>query len=31
MAVNCRLAEPEHVAGIRVRHFDGADSWQYLD
>ena len=24
-------AEPEHVAGIRVRHFDGADSWQYLD
>ncbi len=31
MAVNCRLAEPEQVAGIRVRHFDGADSWSYLD
>ena len=31
MAVNCRLAEPETVAGMPVRTFDGADTWQYLD
>ena len=31
MAVNCRLAEPEDIAGIPVRRFDGADTWQYLD
>ena len=31
IAVNMRMAEPAAFAGIRVRHFDGADSWTYLD
>ncbi|WP_286830263.1 MULTISPECIES: GFA family protein [Kordiimonas] len=31
MAVNMRLAEPADVANIPVRHFDGADTWRYLD
>jgi hypothetical protein len=31
MAVNCRLAEPEDIADMRVRRFDGANTWQYLD
>ena len=31
MAVNCRLAEPEQIAAMRIRHFDGAESWEYLD
>ena len=31
MGVNTRLLEPQDVADIRVRHFDGADSCRYLD
>jgi hypothetical protein len=31
MAVNCRLADPEVTARLRIRHFDGAGSWNYLD
>ncbi len=31
MAVNLRLADPEVVANVPVRHFDGADTWQFLD
>jgi hypothetical protein len=31
MAVNCRMAAPEDIASIRVRHFDGADTWAFLD
>ena len=31
MAVNCRMAEPADIADLPIRHFDGADSWQYLD
>lgn len=31
MGVNCRLADPEQVAALRVRHLDGADSWAWLD
>jgi hypothetical protein len=31
MAVNFRLAEPQAIAKLRIRHFDGADSWTYLD
>ena len=31
MAVNCRLAEPANIASIPIRHFDGANSWRYLD
>jgi len=30
-AVNFRLVAPEDYAGIPVRHFDGADSWEFLD
>jgi hypothetical protein len=31
MAVNCRMAAPADIAGMRIRHFDGADTWTYLD
>ena len=31
MAVNCRLSEPETIAHLRVRAFDGANTWKYLD
>ncbi len=31
MAVNCKLADPDAIAGIKVKHFDGAESWEYLD
>ena len=31
MAVNVRLADPEQISHLRIRRFDGADSWQYLD
>ena len=31
MAVNCRLSEPADIAHLRIRHFDGADSWKFLD
>ncbi|MFQ6547196.1 GFA family protein [Aestuariibius sp. 2305UL40-4] len=31
VAINTRLAEPEAVSGLPVRHFDGADSWRFLD
>jgi hypothetical protein len=31
MAVNCRMADPADIAGIRIRHFDGADTWAFLD
>ena len=31
MGVNFRLADPADIAGIRVRHLDGADTWKYLD
>lgn len=31
MAVNLRLAEPDVVASIPVRKFDGAVTWSYLD
>jgi len=31
MGVNARLMAPEVLARARVRHFDGADSWKYLD
>lgn len=30
-AINARCFAPEDLAPIRVRHFDGADTWQYLD
>lgn len=31
MAVNLRLAAPEVIASVPVRHFDGADTWAFLD
>lgn len=31
VAVNMRMAEPDIVARLRIRHFDGADSFAYLD
>lgn len=31
MAVNLRLADPDVVAAVPVRRFDGADSWTFLD
>ena len=31
MGVNFRNFDPAVVASIRVRRFDGADTWKYLD
>jgi hypothetical protein len=31
MGVNARLMDPEVVAGARVRHLDGANTWKFLD
>ena len=31
MAVNCRLADPDKISGIKIRHFDGARTWKFLD
>lgn len=31
MGVNMRLADPAVLAGARIRKFDGADTWTYLD
>lgn len=31
MAVNLRLAEPGTIEAIGHRHFDGADTWTFLD
>lgn len=31
IAVNARMFAPDELAGIRIRTFDGADTWKYLD
>ena len=31
MAVNFRMCDPEAYGHIRVRKFDGADTWEFLD
>jgi len=31
MAVNGNLSDPDDIAGLRIRHFDGADRWAFLD
>ena len=31
MAVNFRMCEPDVVSAFRIRKFDGADSWKFLD
>jgi hypothetical protein len=30
-AINGRCFAPETLAPLRVRHFDGADTWKFLD
>jgi hypothetical protein len=31
MAVNMRMADPKDIEGVRIRRFDGADTWTFLD
>ncbi|MEW6706784.1 MAG: GFA family protein [Pseudomonadota bacterium] len=31
MGVNIRNFDPEQIGDVRIRRFDGADSWTYLD
>ena len=31
VSVNLRMAAPEIVEAIRIRRFDGAESWRFLD
>jgi hypothetical protein len=31
MAVNAQLIDPAEIADVRVRRFDGASTWTYLD
>jgi len=31
VAVNTRMSPLDEVADIPIRHFDGADTWEYLD
>jgi hypothetical protein len=31
MAVNFRMCDPSILNNVRVRHFDGADTWKFLD
>lgn len=31
MAMNMNTADSEAVSGLPLRHFDGADSWTFLD
>lgn len=31
IAVNARMLPPEQLAGIAIRHFDGAKTWTFLD
>ncbi len=31
MGLNARLFDPEVIEGIRIRRFDGADTWAFLD
>jgi hypothetical protein len=31
MGVNARLMDPGDIAGVHVRRFDGADTWEFLD
>ena len=30
-AINVRCLSPEELAPLKVRHFDGASTWKYLD
>ena len=31
LAINCRMVAPNLINSIPVRHFDGADTWEFLD
>jgi hypothetical protein len=31
MAVNVNMADPKAIEGLRIRLFDGADTWKFLD
>ncbi|HUG99443.1 MAG TPA: GFA family protein [Gammaproteobacteria bacterium] len=31
ISVNARMLPPAELAGVPVRHFDGASSWEFLD
>lgn len=31
IAVNARMLPSEDIGGVRVRTFDGADTWKYID
>jgi len=31
MAVNAAMSDPGQISHLRVRQFDGADSWNFLD
>ena len=31
MALNMALMTPEQIRGVPIRHFDGADTWEFLD
>lgn len=31
LSVNMRMAGHTAIKGLRIRHFDGADSWRFLD
>jgi hypothetical protein len=31
MGVNARNLDPQELERVRVRHFDGAATWKYLD
>jgi hypothetical protein len=31
MAVNMRMADPKAIENVRIRRFDGADTWEFLD
>jgi hypothetical protein len=31
MGVNARIFAPQLIEGLRIRRFDGADTWKFLD
>ena len=31
IAINARMMSPEDIEDVRIRTFDGADTWKYLD
>lgn len=31
IAINARMMSPKEIVGARIRTFDGADSWAYID